>query len=362
MTWNDRAVRDAQKASGKKFDDPKERQNIVRKAKKDAQRELESQFQKCLEAIRKARSAGKIPDKNDTDCVESFVQSEQAIVQADNTRDLLEALEKEGFEIPSTPSFAVLRKFAETGDPDLLKTTTQPSPESYSGDQGVRKTSSSSRFSSYMGSLMSEGPCPVTTITQFGRSYPMPKTITKKGAMKVTADLDRLANLFQYQHEALRLPKAVATDLAKRLDTVSSHLEIVSGIDKSAKMDPPSNYTEEKLTPGEFDPADIGEEDAGALERNSDEPYMDTFKQDEFDQLREVQQTGMFSNAKAARSLLRRLAGLAQQAEKKKVASLDSMSDEDLKKVAAKLADVENEILKRKRASNEKVHGYDLFA
>jgi hypothetical protein len=66
----------------------------------------------------------------------------------------------------------------------------------------------------------------------------------------------------------------------------------------------------EKLESNEFDPAEIGEEQSGALLRNEDEPYMDVFKQDEFDQLREVQQDGMFSNAKAASSLIAKMANL----------------------------------------------------
>ena len=40
---------------------------------------------------------------------------------------------------------------------------------------------------------------------------------------------------------------------------------------------------------------------------------MDVFRQDEYDQLREVQQTGMFSNAKTAALLVRKMARLLAQ-------------------------------------------------
>lgn len=215
----------------------------------------------------------------------------------------------------------------------------------------------------------------------------MPKLITKKGARQVTADLDRLANLFQYNHEALKLPQSISLDLAKRLDTVASHIELVTGLDKEAAMDPPSNYTEEKIHSGEFDPAEIGEEQSAALERNPDEPYMDTFKQDEFDQLREIQQTGAFSNAKAARSLIARLTAMAEAAEKKKVAdSAQGLNDakvaaelhETLKEAMAKLVALETKMAASKGSedsdesedakeagdeeTSKKAHGYNLFA
>lgn len=158
----------------------------------------------------------------------------------------------------------------------------------------------------------------------------MPNQLTKQGALQVTADLDRLATLFQSEAETLGITPKIAKDFALRCDILSDHVEKKAGVErnedgslkdpelskyasalkKRAEMDPKSNYTMEDVKQNEFDPAEIGEEQAGALLRNEDEPYMDVFKQDEFDQLREVQQNGMFSNAKAASVLVAKMAKL----------------------------------------------------
>lgn len=158
----------------------------------------------------------------------------------------------------------------------------------------------------------------------------MPKKLTKFGALQVSHDLDRLAQLYQEESEALGVTPKIADDFAMRCDILSDHIEKRAGIErdgegnlkdpqlakyasalvKKAEMDPKENYTETTLTPHSFDPAEIGEEQAGALLRNQDEPYMDVFKQDEFDQLRQVQQDGMFSNAKTAAVLIRKMAHL----------------------------------------------------
>ena len=161
----------------------------------------------------------------------------------------------------------------------------------------------------------------------------MTDQLTKQGALQVTTDLDRLATLFQSEAETLGITKKIAQDFAYRCDILSDHIEkkagirrdadgslkdpelakLASDLRKKAEMVPPSNYTMEDVKPNEFNPAEIGEEQSGALLRNSDEPYMDVFKQDEFDQLREVQQNGMFSNAKAASALVMKMAKLLSE-------------------------------------------------
>lgn len=156
----------------------------------------------------------------------------------------------------------------------------------------------------------------------------MPKKLTKQAAVKISADLDRIATHFQNNPAALGVPSKVANDFALRCDILSDHVEKRAGVErdangeltdaqlsKLAQMDPAHNYTMEKLESNEFDPAEIGEEQSGALLRNEDEPYMDVFKQDEFDQLRQVQQDGMFSNAKAASSLIAKMANLLSKHE-----------------------------------------------
>jgi hypothetical protein len=158
----------------------------------------------------------------------------------------------------------------------------------------------------------------------------MSTKLTKQGALQVSSDLDRLATLFQSEAAALGVSDKIATDFARRCDILSDHLEKRAGVErgadgelkdpelakyasalqKRAEMDPKQNYTMEDVKPGEFDPAEIGMEQPDALLRNSDEPYMDAFQQDEFDQLRQVQQDGMFSNAKTAAAAMAKMAKL----------------------------------------------------
>ena len=158
----------------------------------------------------------------------------------------------------------------------------------------------------------------------------MSKKLSKQGALQVTHDLDRMANLFESEHEVLGVSEKVASDFGLRCDLLSREVEKTAGIErdtegkftdpeiaklastieKKAEMDPKQNYTEDQVQGWEFNPAEIGEEQSKALLRNEDEPYMDMFKQDEFDQLRQVQQDGMFSNAKAASELVKKMAKL----------------------------------------------------
>lgn len=136
----------------------------------------------------------------------------------------------------------------------------------------------------------------------------MSNKLTKEAATKVTRVLDHAASILQQHHEALGVKEKIAKDFALRCDILSDHIDKQAGIDRRAQMDPAENYTEDKLGPDDFDPAEIGEQTPAALLRNEDEPYMDTFNQQWFDQLREVQQTGQFSNAKVAAQLVKHMA------------------------------------------------------
>lgn len=158
----------------------------------------------------------------------------------------------------------------------------------------------------------------------------MPKQLTKFGALQVSHDLDRLAALYQAEAETIGVTAKIADDFALRCDILSDHIEkraqigrnadgaltdpdlakYAAALVKRAEMDPKENYTVDQLGANDFNPAEIGEEQSGALLRNQDEPYMDVFKQDEFDQLRQVQQDGMFSNAKSASLLVQKMAKL----------------------------------------------------
>lgn len=137
----------------------------------------------------------------------------------------------------------------------------------------------------------------------------MPK-LTKAAALQVTARLDQLANIFQKQYGALGFSEKVARDFAFRCDVLADRVEKWTGVKRTAQLDPVDNYTESDLLPDAFDPSEIGAETTKPLLRNQDEPYMDTFRQEWFDELRTVQQTGQFSNAKVAAQAMRHMAQL----------------------------------------------------
>jgi len=109
----------------------------------------------------------------------------------------------------------------------------------------------------------------------------MTQKLTKKGAQAVTADLDRLANLFEVDFQTLGVEKRIAHDFSLRCDMLSDHLEKVAltGDDVVKEQG--------------FDPDDIGREKAGPLEDEPDEAYMKgEFSQQENRELREKQQGG----------------------------------------------------------------------
>jgi len=116
--------------------------------------------------------------------------------------------------------------------------------------------------------------------------------LTKKGAQAVTADLDRLANLFQAEHETLGIPAKIARDFAYRLDLISDAVEKKAGLNRTA-LTGDDVYRE----PG-FNPEEIGIEKSGPLEMiDSDEPWMNgEFTQQENRELREDVQSGDLAN------------------------------------------------------------------
>jgi len=107
----------------------------------------------------------------------------------------------------------------------------------------------------------------------------MARKLTKKGALAVTADLDRIANLFQFDHHALGIPKKIAMDFAYRADLLSDQIM------KNAGIEPASN--------GGFPASTIGVERGGPLEQDTDEAWMDgEFTQQENRELRGEQEAG----------------------------------------------------------------------
>lgn len=118
--------------------------------------------------------------------------------------------------------------------------------------------------------------------------------VTKKGALQVSQAFDRLASLFQTEYETLGVSEKVATDYAFRLDQVSDLIEKNAGLSQSA-----SSLSRKALGgPNDFPPEVVGELEDGALDHDSDEPYVrDNFTQQENSELLDKQQTGQLAHA-----------------------------------------------------------------
>lgn len=115
----------------------------------------------------------------------------------------------------------------------------------------------------------------------------MPNRITKKGAAQASSALDRIATLIQSEYAALGLPKKVADDFAERCDLVSDRIELTAGLERDE---------DGNLKNANFDPSEIGREDGGPLEGDSDEAYMrGEFSQQESRELREEVEGGNFA-------------------------------------------------------------------
>ena len=78
-------------------------------------------------------------------------------------------------------------------------------------------------------------------------------SISKKAAKAITADLDRLAQLFENNHEVIGVPAKVAVDFAYRCDLLSDYVEKNASLDRQDTFD----------------------EDAVKTESDSDESYVD---------------------------------------------------------------------------------------
>ena len=60
-------------------------------------------------------------------------------------------------------------------------------------------------------------------------------SITKQAAKAITADLDRLAQLFEKNHNTLGVPTKVAVDFAYRCDLLSDFVEKNANLDRQDK-------------------------------------------------------------------------------------------------------------------------------
>lgn len=134
--------------------------------------------------------------------------------------------------------------------------------------------------------------------------------ISKRAANLLSSDLlDKIAEITEKNQESLRISPKFAQMFVSVCDQYADHVDKLAGIDRRASVKPKvaqeldfdENFTLTPIQGENFDPSEIGEEYDGPFLQDGDEPYMDVFKQDEYYQLGEVQEEGLFSNAKAAK-------------------------------------------------------------
>lgn len=222
--------------------------------------------------------------------------------------------------------------------------------------------------------------------------------LTKRGARAVTTDLDRIATLFQTQHDVLGIPKTSAERFAFYCDSLSDHIEKYAlklaeenkeespkeeevakkdepkkeaskskraeeeapKKDEEKKEEAPKKEAKTKKADDEtglsvdhgasgFDANVIGDDVGGPQEiiQPPSEPWMnDFYSQGWFQELQDLQQAGAMSNAAAKGQILTK-AAKASIAKLKKMASASKLSSlEDLLKmlhsklVASSMAEV----------------------
>lgn len=158
------------------------------------------------------------------------------------------------------------------------------------------------------------------------------KRITKRAALQITADLDKLASLFQQDFGALGVDEDIAHDFAYRCDLLSDLIEKSAGIGREAAEPEAQSIPE---TDG-WDPTQIGEQGAGALENDADEDYTaENFTSQEFRELRQKQEAGALPGVDPRTAQLKKK---LKDAESKVALSLGGLSDEEAYSYAEELA------------------------
>lgn len=170
----------------------------------------------------------------------------------------------------------------------------------------------------------------------------MPK-LTRRGAANVTTDLDKIANLFQSRAAALGVPDKIAQDFAYRCDLLSDHIEKYAA--RMAADDETGTSVEPAPSNQGFDANAIGDEKAGPLEiiTPPDEPWMaGEFTQQEFQALREKQQSGEMAENAAAGKADPKLASIeASIARLAKLAAVGTMTDTQAEAAVKKLVELD---------------------
>jgi len=202
-----------------------------------------------------------------------------------------------------------IQRFLETKNPNFLRSE----PETPEGDfesAERKKEGRNSRFSLDSRHVLAAGQPSVRAVEPFfvSKRGKQMSTLTREAAQKVTDDLDRIANLFQHNHESLGVPQKIALDFAYRCDLLSDEIGRLTGQEKEAYQQgtgegtaPGSDDNTNKGPSQPFNPAEIGKQDNTPPQTEPDEPYMKgNFLQKEYNELRNWQEQGLFSNAKAA--------------------------------------------------------------
>lgn len=125
-------------------------------------------------------------------------------------------------------------------------------------------------------------------------------SLTKKGALLITRDLDRIATVVTSEAKTLGIPEKVATGFSEWCDRISDRIERTAGIDpadvaaKAALLKQADVKTDYPFDKGKtFDGTEIGREQGGPMQSEADEPYMKgEFSQQENRELREKQEGG----------------------------------------------------------------------
>jgi hypothetical protein len=129
------------------------------------------------------------------------------------------------------------------------------------------------------------------------RPLTMARKLTPQVANKITADLNKLAGLYANEFKTLGVPKDVAQDFARKCALMSKGLKRTAH--KRALDEDPPVQTDYPQTGPTYDAEEIGVEEAGPLEDEPDEPFMnEQFTQQENRELREKQEDGTLEKQK----------------------------------------------------------------
>ncbi len=200
------------------------------------------------------------------------------------------------------------------------------------------------------------------------------KKLSRRGAEAVCRDLDRIANLFENDHEALGVPKRAATRMYHYCDQLAEHVEKyaarLASDDGEAEDDAPEKGEAEDTAskksakrnkraedetggsvspiPNSFDPNVIGDETNGPLDLVDPiiQPWIEDFYTSiENQELRNLMQSGALNDTAARSTILTKnakvtLARMTALASGKRTASVSKLSSMEnlLKMIHAKVS------------------------